>query len=71
MKMDDFLDTVEARGEAIGEARGKDEGKAIGKAEIIQKLITTGKMTAVQIADMLNLSEENVRELAEMNLVTA
>ena len=61
--MDDFLDTVEARGKA--------EGKAIGKAEIIQKLITTGKMTAVQIADMLNLSEENVRELAEMNLVTA
>lgn len=56
VNMCDFLDTVEARGEAKG------------KAEVIQELLKTGKMTIEQIADMLKLSIEKVTELAEMNL---
>ncbi len=53
--MCDFLDTVEARGEA----------------KIIQGLIKTGNMTVEQIADMLKLPVENVKKLAEMALVSA
>lgn len=52
VNMCDFLDTVEARGEA----------------KVIQELLKTGKMTIEQIADMLKLSIEKVTELAEMNL---
>ncbi|MBQ0050977.1 MAG: Rpn family recombination-promoting nuclease/putative transposase [Treponema sp.] len=59
VNMCDFLDTVEARGETKG------------KAEIIQGLIKAGKMTVEQIADMLKLPVERVRELAEMTLVSA
>ena len=57
--MCDFLDTVEAK------------GMAKGKAEVIQALIRTGKMTVEQIADMLKLPVEKVKELAEMVLVSA
>ncbi len=71
MKMDDFLDTVEARGKEEGKAEGEAIGEARGKAEIIQEFIKAGKMTVEQIAGILKLPVENVRELAEMNLVTA
>lgn len=60
VSMCDFLDTVEARGEAKGEIKGK--------AVVIQELLKTGKMNIEQIADMLKLSIEKVTELAEMNL---
>lgn len=77
--MCDFLDTVEARGKAAGRSEGKIEGKIEGriegkiegKAEIIQELLKAGKMTVEQIADMLRLPVEKVKELAEMRLVTA
>lgn len=59
VNMCDFLDTVEAK------------GKTEGKAEVIQGLIKTGKMTVEQIADMLKLPVEKVKELAEMVLVSA
>ncbi|MCQ2981484.1 MAG: Rpn family recombination-promoting nuclease/putative transposase [Treponemataceae bacterium] len=55
VNMCDFLDTVEARGEA----------------KIIQGLINTGNMTVEQIADMLKLPAEKVKELAEMTLASA
>ena len=61
--MCDFLDTVEARGKAAGRSEGK--------AEIIQELLKARKMTVEQIADMLRLPVEKVKELAEMSLVTA
>ena len=67
VNMCDFLDTVEARGKAAGRIEGKIEGKA----EIIQELLKAGKMTVEQIADMLRLPVEKVKELAEMSLVTA
>ncbi len=57
--MCDFLDTVEARGEARGEAK------------IIQGLIKTGNMTVEQIADILKLPVEKVKDLAEMVLASA
>ena len=63
VNMCDFLDTVEAKGMA--------KGIAEGKAEVIQGLIKTGKMTVEQIADMLKLPVEKVKELAEMVLVSA
>ena len=63
VNMCDFLDTVEAKGMA--------KGIAEGKAEVIQGLIRTGKMTVEQIADMLKLPVEKVKELAEMVLVSA
>ena len=69
--MCDFLDTVEARGKAAGRSEGKIEGKIEGKAEIIQELLKAGKMTVEQIADMLRLPVEKVKELAEMVLVSA
>ena len=59
VNMCDFLDTVEAK------------GMAKGNAEVIQALIRTGKMTIEQIADMLKLPVEKVKELAEMVLVSA
>lgn len=59
VNMCDFLDTVEAK------------GMAKGNAEVIQALIRTGKMTVEQIADMLKLPVEKVKELAEMVLVSA
>lgn len=55
VNMCDFLDTVEARGEA----------------KIIQELVRTGRMTIEQIADMMKLPVEKVKELAEMALVSA
>ncbi len=63
VNMCDFLDTVEAKGMA--------KGIAEGKAEVIQGLIKTRKMTVEQIADMLKLPVEKVKELAEMVLVSA
>lgn len=63
VNMCDFLDTVEARGKAAGRSEGK--------AEIIQELLKAGKMTVEQIADMLRLPVEKVKELAEMVLVSA
>ena len=79
VNMCDFLDTVEARGKAAGRSEGKIEGKIEGriegkiegKAEIIQELLKARKMTVEQIADMLRLPVEKVKELAEMSLVTA
>lgn len=53
--MCDFLDTVEARGEA----------------KSIQGLINTGNMTVEQIAHMLKLPAEKVKVLAEMTLASA
>lgn len=63
VNMDDFLSTVVAK--------GKNEGKIEGRAEIIQGLIKTGNMTVEQIADILKLPVEKVKELAEMVLVSA
>lgn len=71
VNMCDFLDTVEARGKAAGRSEGKIEGKIEGKAEIIQELLKAGKMTVEQIADMLRLPVEKVKELAEMVLASA
>ena len=65
--MDTFLDSVMEK----GEKKGKLEGKIIGKAEIIQTMIKKGNMTIEQIAAMLELPVEKVKELAEMVLVTA
>ena len=71
VNMCDFLDTVEARGKAAGRSEGKIEGKIEGKAEIIQELLKARKMTVEQIADMLRLPVEKVKELAEMVLASA
>ena len=49
----------------------RSEGKIEGKAEIIQELLKAGKMTVEQIADMLRLPVEKVKELAEMVLASA
>ena len=69
--MDTFLDLVMEKGEKKGKLEGKLEGKIIGKAEIIQTMIKKGNMTIEQIAAMLELPVEKVKELAEMVLVTA
>lgn len=61
VNMCDFLDQVEARGELRGEAKGE--------AKIIQGLIKNGNLTVEQIADMLQLPVEKVKELAEMVVV--
>ena len=68
---DTFLDSVMEKGEKKGKLEGKLEGKIIGKAEIIQTMIKKGNMTIEQIAAMLELPVEKVKELAEMVLVTA
>lgn len=61
--MCDFLDTVEAKGKA--------KGITEGKAEIIQKMLSSSNITIEQIADMLKLPVEEIKELAEMTLVSA
>ena len=45
--------------------------KAASKAELIQQFIKNGNMTVEQIADIIKLPVEKVRQLAEMNLTTA
>ena len=73
--MDRFLDSVMEKGIqkglTSGKAEGRLEGKLEGKAEIIQEMIKKGNMTVEQIASILKLPVEKVRELAEMVLVTA
>ena len=61
--MDRFLDSVMEK--------GIQKGLTSGKAEIIQEMIKKGNMTVEQIASILKLPVEKVRELAEMVLVTA
>ena len=54
-----------------GKEAGKSEGLAEGKSELIQKLIQNGNMTVEQIADIIKIPVEKVRQLAEMSLTTA
>ena len=49
----------------------KAAGILEGNAELIQKFIQNGNMTVEQIADIIKLPVEKVRQLAEMNLTTA
>ncbi|MEG2627450.1 MAG: hypothetical protein RR973_05760, partial [Anaerovoracaceae bacterium] len=56
----------EAIGEAKGEAKGKAEGEAKGKAEkaeMIGKLLK--KMTVSEVAEMLEMTEEEVIKATE------
>ncbi|MEE1181722.1 MAG: hypothetical protein UHY90_05670 [Treponema sp.] len=59
------------REKAAGILEGKSEGKIEGNAELIQKFIKNGNMTVEQIADIIKLPVEKVRQLAEMDLTTA
>ena len=61
--MDRFLNSVMEK--------GVQKGLTSGKAEIIQEMIKKGNMSVEQIASILKLPVEKVRELAEMVLVTA
>lgn len=54
-----------------GKAEGKLEGKAEGKAELIQAMIKNGNMSIEQIAALVELSGEKVKELSEMELASA
>ena len=45
--------------------------KAASKAELIQQFIKNGNMTVEQIAAIIKLPVEKVRQLADMNLTTA
>lgn len=60
--MDRFLNSVMEK--------GVQKGLTSGKAEIIQEMIKKGNMSVEQIASILKLPVEKVRELAEMVLVT-
>ena len=48
-----------------------NEGKLEGKAELIQKMIKNGNMSIEQIATLLELPVEKVKELSQMELVSA
>lgn len=50
---------------------GKLEGKLEGKAELIQKMIKNGNMSIEQIATLLELPVEKVKELSQMELASA
>lgn len=50
---------------------GKLEGKLEGKAELIQKIIKNGNMSIEQIATLLELPVEKVKELSQMELASA
>ncbi|MCQ2240329.1 hypothetical protein [Treponema sp.] len=50
---------------------GKLEGKLEGKAELIQKMIKNGNMSIEQIASLLELPVEKVKELSQMELASA
>ena len=50
---------------------GKLEGKLEGKAELIQKIIKNGNMSIGQIATLLELPVEKVKELSQMELASA
>ena len=48
-----------------------NKGQSEGESELIQKFIKNGNMTVEQIAEIIKLPVEKVRQLAEMNLTTA
>ena len=48
-----------------------NKGQSEGEAGLIQKFIKNGNMTVEQIAAIIKLPVEKVRQLAEMNLTTA
>ena len=54
-----------------GKEAGIREGKEERTKELIQKFIKNGNMTVEQIADIIKLPVEKVRQLAEMDLTTA
>ena len=47
---------------------GREAGISEGNAGLIQKFIKNGNMTIEQIAEIIKLPVEKVRQLAEMNL---
>ena len=48
-----------------------NEGKLEGKSELIQKIIKNGNMSIEQIATLLELPVEKVKELSQMELASA
>lgn len=59
------------QGREQGLQQGIQQGNTQGQACIIQKLLATNKMTAQQIADMLNISLPQVQALASLTLTNA